>query len=76
MDKVTPYFEVLFGGSHFYQGVNPFTYAIEGGADLNLTRDGGVGLRPELGYMGFHENGSNLNGFRFGLSIVFHIGEK
>jgi hypothetical protein len=75
-DKVTPFFEVLFGGSHFAEGVNPFTYAIEGGADLDLSRDGSVGLRPEMGYMGFHENGSTLNGFRFGLSIVFHIGER
>jgi len=76
MEKVSPYFEVLFGGSHFHDGVNPFTYAIEGGADLNLTRDGTVGLRPEMGYMGFRENGSTLNGFRFGLSLVFHLGQE
>lgn len=76
MDQVTPYFEVLFGGSHFYQGVNPFTYAIEGGADWNFTRDGRVGIRPEMGYMGFRDHGSTLNGFRFGLSLVFHLGEK
>ena len=73
---VTPYFEALFGGSHFYSGVNPFTFAIEGGTDINLWRDGMIGLRPEMGYMGFHRNGSTLNGFRFGLSVVFHIGEK
>jgi hypothetical protein len=73
---ITPYFEVLFGGSHFYSGVNPFTYAIEGGVDLNLTRDGRVGLRPELGYMGFRDNGSTLNSFRFGLGLVFHLGQR
>lgn len=76
MDQVTPYAEVLFGGSHFYSGFNPFTYAIEGGTDLNFTRDGTIGLRPEMGYMGFHRSGSNLNGFRFALSIVFHLGQK
>ena len=76
-DKITPYFEVLFGGSHF--GVpggstNPFTYSIEGGVDYNITPK--VGIRPELGYMGFHENGDTLNGFRLGIQLVFHLGER
>ena len=76
MNRVTPYFEALFGGSHFYEGLNPFTFGLEGGTDLDLSRDGSIALRPEMGYVGFREYGSTRNSFRFGLSIVFHLGQK
>jgi hypothetical protein len=76
-EKFTPYFEVLFGGSHLSatgDSVNAFTYNLEGGVDVNFTPK--VGLRPELGYEGLHANGQNVNTFRLAIQLVFHLGQK
>jgi outer membrane immunogenic protein len=81
-DKVVPFFQALFGGSHLSAAfggssgaVNPFAFAFGGGADIPLKGDK-IGLRPEFDYLGQRTNGTTLNGARLSVGLVFHLGKK
>jgi outer membrane immunogenic protein len=81
--KVMPFFQALFGGSHFsagYGGVsatsNPFAYSIGGGADLPISSNDRVGLRPQFDYIGFRSNGNTSNSVRISVALVFHLGQR
>jgi hypothetical protein len=81
--KVVPFGEALFGGAHLSatsMGVsastNPFAYSFGGGADLAMSKDGKVSLRPEFDYFGLRQNGTTENSIRIAVGIVFHIGQR
>jgi hypothetical protein len=81
--KVMPFVQALFGGSHFSAGYgglsatsNPFAYSIGGGADLPISSNDRVGLRPQFDYVGFRSNGSTSNSVRFSVALVFHLGQR
>jgi hypothetical protein len=78
---VTPFAEMLFGGSHMSASafgatgtVNPFAYSFGGGVDLRLS--GHWALRPEAEYVGLRSNGSTANCGRFDASIVYRWGGR
>ncbi len=81
-DKVAPYAQALFGASHFSASfggvgatVNPFAFAIGGGADIALGSSK-VALRPEVDYFGLRASGSTANCVRISIGIVYHIGSR
>ena len=82
-DKVTPFAQALFGGSHvsasfggFGASSNPFAFSFGGGADVPLGGSGRFALRPEVDYFGLRSNGSTANSVRIFVSIVFRFGER
>ncbi len=82
-DKVVPFAEALFGGSHLSASfggasaaTNPFTYSFGGGAEVSLSSSHKVALRPEVEYFGLRENGSTGNCVRISVGIVYRIGER
>ena len=82
-DKVVPFAQTLFGGSHvsasfggFSGSANPFTYSFGGGAEVRLSNSGKVALRPEVEYFGLRANGSTGNCVRISVGIVYRIGER
>jgi Outer membrane protein beta-barrel domain len=79
-DKLVPFFETLFGGSHFsasFSGasgsVNPFAFGFGGGADLSITHSNRIAVRPEVDYFGFRANGNTENSERVSISLVFNF---
>lgn len=83
--KVAPFVQALFGGAHFNASLgsgfgsatsNPFAYSIGGGADLPISSNDRVGLRPQFDYMGFRSNGSTSNSVRISVALVFHLGQR
>ena len=81
--RVVPFGQFLLGGAHFaasYAGAsatsNPFAYSFGGGADFPISNSGRVSLRPEVDYVGFHENGTTENSVRISAGIVFHLGGR
>ena len=82
-EKVVPFAQVLFGGSHvsasfggFSGSSNPFTFSLGGGAELRLGSSSKVALRPEVDYFGLRSNGSTSNCVRMSVGIVYHIGGR
>lgn len=73
-DKVTPFVQVLIGGSHI-PSQNPFAFSIGGGGDIKIG-DGPFAFRPQLDYFGLHARGGTDNSVRFSLSIVYNIGSR
>jgi len=74
IDKVTPFVQVLFGGSHV-PGQNPFAFSIGGGGDIKIG-DGPFAFRPQLDYFGLHVRGGTDNCVRFSLGIVYNFGSR
>jgi outer membrane immunogenic protein len=82
-DKIVPFAQALFGGSHisasfggFSGSTNPFAYSLGGGAEVPLGSRGKVALRPEVEYFGLRSNGGTSNCVRVSIGIVYHIGER
>jgi hypothetical protein len=83
-DRVVPFAQALFGGSHFstsYNGVsgsggNHFTFGLGGRLDVAFGRSGKVALRPQGDYFGVRVNGSTISNVRLSLQIVYRIGKK
>ena len=82
-DRVVPYVQALFGGSHVsasfggYSGsANPFAFGFGGGAEISLASSSKVVLRPEVEYFGLHSNGGTGNSVRISVGIVYRIGSR
>jgi hypothetical protein len=82
-DKVVPFAQALFGGSHLSASsggvsvsTNPFAFGVGGGAEVRLSSSGKVALRPEFDYFGLRSNGSMTNCMRISVGIVYRIGER
>ena len=81
-DRFIPFAQVLVGGQHAsavsggFNGLNAFASAAGGGADIRLGSGGGVALRPQVEYFGFHANRGTTNTVRLSVGIVFRIGKK
>lgn len=83
-DRVVPFAQALFGGSHFsasFSGIsgsagNHFAFGFGGGADVALGRSGKVALRPQVEYFGLPLNGSVISNVRLSVGIVYRIGKK
>ena len=83
LERLVPYAEALFGGSHFSAnsggitgGGNQFAYILGGGADVALNRSGNIGLRLEGGYFGVRSGGATTPCARLSAGMVFHIGKR
>lgn len=82
-DRVVPYVQALFGGSHisasfggFSGSVNPFAFGVGGGAEISLASSGRVVLRPQVEYFGLHSSGATGSGVRISVGIVYRIGSR
>lgn len=82
-EKIVPFAQALFGGSHLSAssggvsvGSNAFAYDIGGGADVALSSNGTVALRPQVDYVGLRSSGSTSNCVRLSVGIVFHFGKR
>jgi hypothetical protein len=74
--KVTPFGQVLFGGSHLVAGSgggssNQFAYSFGGGVDIGLLPH--LALRPQLDYVGLRNSGFTTNCTRLSLGFVVHF---
>ena len=82
LDRLVPFAQALFGGSHFSEstggitgGGNEFAFALGAGADL-VGRRGRFALRPQLEYFGIRSSGATTNSVRLSVGIVYRIGKK
>lgn len=82
-ERVVPYAQALFGGSHlsaafggFSGSVNPFAFSVGGGAEIAIASSGKVVLRPEVEYFGLRANGGTGNCVRISASIAYHFGQR
>ena len=73
--KVTPFAQVLFGGSRLTAGSggssNQFAYSFGGGVDIGLLPH--LALRPQLDYVGLRNSGQTANCTRASLGFVVHF---
>ena len=83
LDRVVPFAQALFGGSHFSEssggitgGGTQFTFALGGGADIGLGSSRKYALRLESDYFGIRSSGSTTPALRLGVGIVYRIGNK
>jgi hypothetical protein len=83
LDRVVPFAQALFGGSHFSQstggitgGGTQFAFALGGGADIGLGSSQKFALRLEGDYFGIRSSGSTTPCSRLGIGIVYRIGNK
>jgi outer membrane immunogenic protein len=83
LDRIVPFAQALFGGSHFSEstggitgGGSQFTFALGGGADIGLGSSQKFALRPQLEYVGIRSSGSTTPGVRLSIGIVYRIGKK
>lgn len=79
--RVTPFAQVLVGGSHGTLNVfgssgsgNGFAYGAGGGVDLGLNKH--IALRPQVDYIGMRFSGSNVNTIRCSFGVVFRFGNR
>jgi hypothetical protein len=76
-NRITPYVETLFGGTHFTTsgfGSNGFTVLAGGGLDLGMSQS--VALRPQFDYLAIRSGGSTLNTARISVGVAFHLGSQ
>lgn len=76
-NRITPYVETLFGGTHFTTsgfGSAGFTVLAGGGLDLGMSRS--VALRPQVDYLAIRSGGSTLNAARISLGVAFRFGTQ
>lgn len=81
--RFTPFAQALFGGAHLtasFGGVSgsstPFAWSLGGGVDLPVFKSDKAAVRPQLEYVGLHENGATTNCMRLSVAIVFRFGQK
>jgi len=82
-DRLAPFAQALFGGSHFSEstggitgGGSQFTFALGGGADVALGSSGKFALRPAWEYVGIRSDGSTTSATRFSIGIVYRFGNR
>jgi hypothetical protein len=82
LDRVVPFAQALFGGSHFSQntggitgGGTQFTFALGGGADIGRSSRK-LALRLEAHYFGIRSSGSTTPSLRLAIGIAYRIGNK
>lgn len=83
LDRLTPFAEALFGGSHFSAssggitgGGNEFAFSVGGGGDIALGASQRFALRLQGDYFGIRSSGSTTPAMRLSVGIVYHIGRK
>lgn len=83
LDRVVPFGQALFGGSHFSEstggitgGGSQFTFALGGGADILLGSSRKFAVRLEGDYFGIRSSGSTTPCSRIGIGIAYRIGNK
>jgi hypothetical protein len=83
LDRVVPYAQALFGGSHFSEstggitgGGSEFAFAIGGGGDIGLGSSQKFAVRLGADYFGIRSSGSTTSAARFNFGIVYRIGKK
>lgn len=83
LDRVVPFAQALFGGSHFSEstggitgGGSQFTFALGGGADIGLSSSRKFALRPQLDFFGIRSSGSITPSVRLSIGLVYRIGKK
>jgi hypothetical protein len=74
--KLTPFVQILAGGSHVTVGSGggsstQFAYSIGGGLDIGLLPH--LALRPQVDYVGQHNSGFTSNCTRVSLGLVVHF---
>jgi len=83
LDRVVPFAQALFGGSHFSTstggitgGGTEFTFALGGGADIGLGSSQKFAARLGADYFGIRSGGSTTPSLRLTLGIAYRIGKK
>jgi outer membrane immunogenic protein len=83
LDRVVPFAQALFGGSHFSEssggitgGGTQFTFALGGGADVGLGGSRKFAVRLEGDYFGIRSSGSTTPSVRLSAGIVYRIGNR
>jgi len=83
LDRLVPFGQALFGGSHFSQstggitgGGTEFTFALGGGGDIGLGSSRKFALRLEGDYVGIRSSGSITPSTRLGAGLVYRIGAR
>jgi hypothetical protein len=83
LNRVVPFAQALFGGSHFSTssggitgGGSQFAFALGGGADIGLDRSRRFALRLEGDYFGIRSSGSTTAASRLSIGIVYRVGNK
>jgi len=81
LDRLVPFAQALFGGSHFSAssggitgGGNEFAFALGGGVDIALGSRKKLALRLEGNYFGIRSSGSTTDSARLSVGIVYRIG--
>jgi hypothetical protein len=83
LDRIVPFAQALFGGSHFSTstggitgGGSQFTFALGGGGDLELGSSRKFALRLGLDYFGIRSSGATTPSARIYAGIVYRVGKK
>ena len=83
LDRVVPFAQALFGGSHFSTstggitgGGNEFAFALGGGADIGLGSSRKFAVRLEGDYFGIRSSGSTTPALRLSAGIVYRMGKR
>ena len=81
-DRLTPFVQALFGGSHFSEatsgitgGGNQFAFALGGGADF-IGRSSRFALRPQIECVGISSSGSITPSVRLSIGIVYRFSNR
>jgi hypothetical protein len=83
LDRLVPFAQALFGGSHFSAssggitgGGNEFAFSLGGGGDIGLGSSREFAVRLEGDYFGIRSSGSTTPAARLSVGIVYRIGNK
>ena len=83
LPRTAPFFQALFGGSHFSEstsgitgGGNQFAFLLGGGGDVVLNSSRNLALRLEGDYVGIRSSGTTTPAMRLGVGIVYRFGGK
>ena len=82
LDRLLPFAQVLFGGSHFSAssggitgGGTEFSFSVGGGGDIGLGSRRKFALRLEGDYFGIRSSGSTTPSARLSVGMVYRIGK-
>lgn len=81
LPRTVPFFQVLFGGSHFSEstsgitgGGNQFAFLLGVGGEFVLDSSCNLALRLEGDYVGIRSSGSTTPAMRLGVGILYRFG--
>jgi hypothetical protein len=82
LDRLVPFAQALFGGSHFSAstggitgGGNKFAFSIGGGTDIRLGNSRKLAVRLQGDYFGIRSQGSITDSARLSIGIVYYFGK-